>query len=44
MLITNTFDLIILIIGVVGTFLCLLQMYLYDWDLKALMFEEKETK
>ena len=44
MLITNTYDLIILIIGIVGTFLCVVQMWIYDWDLKALMFEEKETK
>jgi len=42
MLITNTWDLIILIIGIVGTFLCVLQAYLFGWDLKALMFEEEE--
>ena len=41
-LITNTFDLIILIIGIIGTFLCVLQMHLFGWDLKALMFEEDE--
>ena len=42
MLITNTWDLICLIIGIVGTGLCVLQAWLYDWDLKALMFKEKE--
>lgn len=42
MLITNTWDLICLIIGIVGTGLCVLQAYLFDWDLKAMMFKEED--
>ena len=37
-LINDTYDLICLICGVIGTALCVYQLYLYDWNIEELMF------
>jgi len=41
-LITCTYDLVCLIIGLVGTALCVCQFALNDWDVEKTMFKEEK--
>lgn len=36
-------DLICLVIGILGTLLVVYQLYLCDWDLEKLLFEEENV-
>lgn len=38
LLINDTYDLICLILGIIGTFMCVYLLYLSDWKLESLLF------
>lgn len=41
LLINDTYDLICLILGVIGTILCVYLLYLHSWNLDELLFGAK---
>ena len=37
-LVNDTYDFICWILSLIGTILCVYQLYLFDWDIEELMF------